>query len=564
MMKRVTSLLLVFALLLSLLTGCGSSKDASANAGDYASSKAMSFFDTVEAIRDLKDFTFKMPVYALLDDEGTQGDLLYTLSGASYESTKQARFTFKDIDDNIITEFFVDGTTCYVDYGSAISFVRSGYEASEYADVLQEDIQALEDIRTDAAQYLSIELSEDPWTTIHGDGAAAVRTLMGNVFKNVKKNLKDKVQMTKKTASLTVAGPDLQRELALVLENLLENADYQTFSAGYLADNFADFVDQCAWTPEELVSSYWSDFENLYMELYELMEEGEWVDWSVRTVSCGDETNGYTIDLLSKGRYSRSLCLSVYPAQAEPVTCPDAGDVMDYHEDIEDAAYIYQVFRDYRRTMLEAYNYEVFYEGDEIDMDDADFEDGIDDSESAELTVKPIEGYERISSALAATEDGFDREVPVLTQYSSSEITESELSKGATSILQENDGCTLEWYSLDSSTRTPTEILEDNLYGYQEVYGEEWEYPILNPPTKILTSEDGTAAVGGLAYHDTDEDADVTMINLAWLVDGSEYAMCAEIRFYGGKIMNRDLHAANDLLKYLGLKMPMEVVGAGK
>lgn len=559
MVKRITSLILVLAMLLAFLTGCGGdSAIKSEHAELYASSKGLSLFDTLEAIKGLKNFSFEMPVSVLPDGDDTQSELLYTASGVCYADTKQAHVAFTDGDGEPVTEIYVDGSTCYVNYSDAVGFVKSGYESLEYAELLSEDIEALDAIQKDSSEYLSVELQEDIWTTLESDSTAAIRDMLSKVYKSIKRDMAEKSKDSKNTSSITVAGADLQAQVLKVLESLTNHSkDYTSFLENYLSSNFGELIDVSGWTPEEITGVYWADFENLATDLSTLSAEGEWNDWSVNAISCGDEENGYTIDLTSTGSYNRNICLSVYPAEAEALEMPT--DTVDYLSDLENAAYVYQAFRDYRRTILERYRPETMDEED-INLSDEDFLEGLEEDDSiTELTVNPISGYERISSALAATEDGVDQEVPVFSSYSSAEATASELSEGATDIYQEGDGFSLEWYSLDSTTRSPKQIMEDNITGYEEVYRDEWEYEILTKPVSILTSDDGKKAVGAFAYHDDEEDADVTMINAAVLVDGSEYALCLEVRLYSDKMMNRDIKSVKDVLAYLDLEMPIDV-----
>ncbi len=554
MVKRMLSLVLASAMLLVCLSGCGSSSEAtSANADLYASDTALSLFDTLEGIAELEDFSFEMPVYALSDSDGTQGDLIYTVSGVSYASTQQAYVSLTDGDGEAITEIYVDGATCYINYWAAINYVKSGYESTD-AEALSEDIEAMEAVVEESSEYLTVELQEDIWTTLEGDSFSSLRERLVKLYKSIRRDMAEKSKDGDHTSSITIAGADLQTQLLKVLDSLIDHSsDYTSFLEAYLSDNFEEFMDIIGWTAEETVDIYWDAFENLSVELYALEANGEWNDWSVYVISCGDEENGYTIDLTSTGSYNRNICLSVYPAEAETLEMPT--DTTDYLSELENATYIYQAFRGYFKTVLAGYSL------DTDDEDDADEdEDDDDDSVSTELTVSAIDGYERIGSALAATEDGVDLEVPVFTNYTSGEIVASEQSGGATDIYQVGEGFTLEWYSLDSTTRTPEEIIEDNVTGYEEVYEDEWGYEIVTEPVSIVVSDDGEKAVGAFAYYDEEEETEVTMINAAVWVDDSEYALCVEIRFYADTVMNRDINSAKDLLAYLGLELPIDVI----
>ena len=583
MLKKITALLLVFALALSCLAGCGSPKksDASSTETSYVGEEPLSFYDTLEGMKNVKDGSLSLSV-SVPQEEG-EDVLLFTVSGVSYESTKQANLELKDGDGEKITDLWVDGDLCYVEYRELIDFVVRTYEENEDAAALTEDITGLKDIRKDAPQYVSIQLQEDPWTTLEGEDMQGLLDLLGQVYASVKRDTEDNSKENGDTYRFSLGGLDLQNQVAKVLDSLINHEkDYRTVLEGYLKANFADFLSACAYTEEEVLDLYWDDFEDLQSELDEQGDSGAWPDWQVTADTCGDEENGYTLDLTSTGKYNRHYVLQVVPSEAKEISMPKKAE--DYLEHPDQTSYVYYAFRNAKRLLTAPYE-TVDEDTETTEPDDEEEEpeiqgnetnfvdengDGLDDNlwstsdepEEApgmELELSSISGYERISSALAATEDGVDQAVPVFTDYTSADVILSDSSDGATTLNQKAKGYDLEWYSLDSTTRTVSQIVEENLAGYEDVYGEDWGYEILQSKTKPTTSSDGRSAVAAFAYHDDEMESDVTMINAAVKVNDSDYALCVEICLYSSDVMNKEINATKDLLNYLGLELPIDV-----
>lgn len=583
MLKKITALLLVMALALSCLAGCGSRKnDSSSNDVTYVGEQPLSLYDTLEGMKEVKDRSIELSV-SVPQEEGEEV-LLFTASGVSYASTKQAKMEFRDQDDKKITDILIDGSVCYVQYQDLIDFVIRTYENDEAKNSLTEDLEGLKDIRKDAPEYVSIQLQEDPWTTLEGDDMQTILDLLGQVYRSVKRDTEANSKENGDTYRFSLGGMDLQEQITKVLDSLLNHKqEYRDVLEDYLQDNFGDFLSACAYTAEEVLDLYWDDFEALQSQLEDQSNSGTWSDWQVTANTCGDEENGYTLDLTNKTKRNRHYVLQVVPAQAEAIKMPSKAE--DYLKQPDNTSYVYYAFRNAKRLLTAPYDQTDTTDTEPSDVDtneeepeiignETDFVDengdGLDDnlwstsdepeeSSGMDLELSPISGYERISSALAATDDGVDQTVPVFTDYTSSDVILSESSEGATTIYQKSKGYDLEWYSLDATTRTVAEIVDENLEGYEDVYGGERGYEILQSKTKATTSSNGRNAVAAMVYHDDEAESDVTMINAAMKVDNSDYALCVEICLYSDDVMNKEINATKDLLQYLGLEMPIDV-----
>lgn len=561
MKKRITALLLVFALLLSLLTGCQKSQTQSpgsdTSASDYASTSPLPLCETLEAMYKLEDYAFQLDVYAL-DEENVSGDLLYTAKGALYESTKQGHIAFTGTDGGAVTQVYLDGATAYVNSSEFVAFLKAEYEKEQEEIDVSENLNALDDL--DLPEYLSIPLTEDIWSTLKGDTTADVRALVRKVFDSIKKDVDKKSEEQGETCSTLVAGNDLQNQVLKALDSL--NGDskiYRGVVEDYLEDNFADFAEACGWTTQEVADLFWDDFADLDTELQELVAQSTWKDWKVQAYSCGDEEQGYTVDLTSVGDFNRRICLSLYPEAAQSVEMP--GESESYLDHLEDASYAYLDFLNRREEILSRYEtYDEFEDIDPAELEDWSDTDMEDSMIGMELETDAVSGYDRLSSTLAATEDGVEQQVPILKDYSYAECTYLEGDSGsATDIYTTSDGYALEWYSIDATTRNAQQIVEDTTEQYVEIYGTDFEYEILTPQTETILSENGRCAVNAFSYYDSDEGEEVTVLSLAMAIGGSEYALCLEIDLYGSTVMNKEINGVKDLLTYLGLEMPIEV-----
>ncbi len=557
MKKQMTALLLVFALLLSLLTGCQKNQaqpqGSDTSAQSYASTSPLPLCETLEAMYKLEDYAFQLDVYAL-DEENASGDLLYTAKGSLYESTKQGQIAFTGTDGGAVTQIYLDGATAYVNSAELLAFLKAEYETEQEAfDIdVSESIEALDAL--ELSEYLSVPLKEDIWSTLRGDTTADVRALVRKVFDSIKKDVDKKSEENGETCSTLVAGNDLQNQLLKALNSLNdEEKTYRGVVEDYLEDNFADFAEACGWTTEEIAGMYWEDFSDLGEELQELSAQGTWKDWKVQAYSCGDEAQGYTVDLTSVGDYNRRICLSLYPEQAQSIEVPKESE--SYLDHLEDAAYAYMDFLMRREEIL--LRYDIFEEEEPEDTFDDDWEDAM---VSTEVETNPVSGYDRLVSVLAATEDGIEQEVPILKDYSYADCTYLEGDSGsATDIYASSDGYALEWYSIDATTRNAQEIVEDTTSEYVEIYGTDFEYEILTPQSETIVSENGRCAVNAFSYYDPDAGEEVTVFSLAMTIGESDYALCLEIDLYGSALMNKEINGVKDLMTYLDLSMPVEV-----
>lgn len=553
MKKRLIALVLALSMALSLLSGCG--KKQSAAPEQASGGTPLSLRETVSAMRKLEDYAVDLTV-SRVDEEGKAGEMLYTAKGALYESKHQGKLTFTGTDGGAVTEIFIDGSNVILNANQFLDFLKREYSKAEDAEDLGEDIEALEELKETFGEYVTVPLKEDIWLTLRGDTTAKVRSLMSSVWESICKEVEKKATEDKSAVTTLVAGPDLQKQLLKVYGSLGMEEDYRVTFRQYLEDNFAALEDACGWDSEGLTESIWMDYGDKEAELQALEAENSWNEWKYETRSWGSDEEGYTLDVTRVTDDSRHFLLTLTPEAAADIEMPE--ETADYNLLMDDSAYVYYVFRNVKERILGTDD--DYMDEDEIggfDMEELEEMEGM-DGMNMELDKTPVAGTKYLSTVPAATEDGYEATVPVLSEYTAAECVYFEGESGpSTDIYAASDGYALEWYSIDATTRTPAEIVEETTEAYVSIYGEEFGYPILTEQTKTNVSADKKCAVSAFAYRDSDENEDYTMLNIAVKVEGSEFALCAQLDVINANITNREISGIEELLTYLGLENPI-------
>lgn len=561
MFRRTLAMLL--ALLTALMmTGCAA--PASKEDGErstpavvekpYSSDQAMDVFDAIDAVRDAEDFTFTYQVNEADAESGEAAENRLVVEGEWYKSTRQARAALTINGGKPLTTVVVDGPMCYVDVVTAAQSLSEAFgelENGEDSDFFQQELSELAE--KFSTSYISIKLREDPWETLSGGDFQNVKTLLEDVYDSIRGDTAAKVRTDKSTCTLALGLGDLQTQLLKLTGSLTEKKTvYQTFLSDYINDNFAELLAASGWSMVDLMDTMWTKYEEMHADLTQHAAEGTWNDWTMKLVTCGDETDGYTLDFTDQRDQAWNYCLNITPAQPKEIAAPE--ESTDYTRQAEDVFTVYMdalIFRNYTTGTLEeddftdVYDeeYETFDEGDEVVRDDVE--------------TSPAEGYRRIQLTQMTTEDGKPITVPIFTDYDGLEA--EEIDGNVYDLYQYTGGYQLEYLTIDTSGRELAQIAEENAQVYESIFHDDYEYEITQPATKAVLSPDGSAVVAGMAYYDSDEQCEVTVITGNLKVKDSEFVLGFDLMVYGSKASKKEVEAAGDFLEYLGLEAPLTI-----
>jgi hypothetical protein len=574
MRKRIIALLLALAMVLSL-AACGQKTEGDSSAEEntlqtveknYTSNQAMDVFETIETVQKLKDITFTLQINSIDSETGEAASSMATITGECYATTKQANLTVSMPNSDIFTHIILDGTTCYVDVVSAAQYLSKGFleidDDSLDGEFLAEDMTDIID-KMDC-DYVTIALKEDPWTTLEGDDFAQVKELISSLYQSIKKDVKSKVKTEGNTCKLTVGLGDLQKQLLKVTGSLTkEKKTYQSFLTDYIQGNFSALLDASGWTISDLMETMWADYEEDNEEWSELEADGDWNEWTMKLVTCGDEKSGYTLDFTDNGRKHVNYYLEVKSAEPKDVVLPEKSVAYDESTAMAERMFtIYMdalIYRDYAWADLD---------GDEDDDDDEYYDDD-DENEfwdedeenteiSDEIDTESIEGYKTILSTVLCTDDGISLTVPV--PYNYQEATAYYTEDGVNSLILRTPGYDLEFSSIYNDNRTSQTVVQENLDIYTEIYQDDMGYDIIQPASEVFTSADGSASVAGMGYYDSEDyECNVTVITGNLPVKDSDYSINFDMLVYSDQVTQKEIQAITDMISYLGAEMPVTI-----
>lgn len=550
MFKRLTALLLVLSMLLSL-SGCGKPKEKeSAQERTYASTQPMDVFEALEAVRDLKDFTFELQVSRVNAETGELGKLRYKASGAWYTSTKQASIRLSLADGSELTTLTVDGANLYADLGTAAATLKAKYEELQADGYVQDMEGASARLSEDVVHF---PLKEDPWTALESgrlsEGRASLRTL----YNSIKQENARRVSMEQHVGKLSLGLGDLQGTLLDIAADLVRNkAVYQGGLSQVLTEDFGLILDEAGTDAQTLLDEKWSVYEETGEELYELQEAGDYNGWTAKLLACGDKASGYSLDLTTSFNEPMNYLLSVYPAQAEPVEVPETRQ--ELRDAAESAALVYLDGKQYLKEVGKDEESEL---GTELTQEELKEAMGTEDEEESGEPVEtaPMEEYPSLVSAMVYTSDGCSRRVPLIASYDKLEGNDAE---SPSDVYQSSNGYVLEY--VDADMRDLAQAAQDNAKMYAEDFREGWGYETLVEPGRAVLSQSADVAVAGLAFHNVDVDQDVTVITGCLEVENSQDMLYFDLFVYSKSVTKKEMAAIEDLMHALGTELPVEIL----
>lgn len=559
MLKRLTALLLCLSMALSL-AGCrkknepakdvpgSSSSQEEVVEKEYASTQAMDVFLTLDAVKQLKDFTFTLQINSVNPETGAAAKNLMLLTGSSFESLKQAKIEV-EMEKQPLTTLYFDGETMLMDAKTAAecfaeAFTRLTMLDDEDRDGFQEDLlNVAAELPTD---YADFHLPEDPWSSKEKGGFAPCRKALEQVMSSVKDSTASLVESGEAGCSLTLEGDALREELSKLTTSFTEETDvYEGWITSLLEQSCHEVLVSYGMDAEDWFMTKWEKQEQLHDTLTK--ENGDWKDWEMKIVTCGDASAGYTIDLTDQRETPRNYCLSVYPATAEPLgELPESTPSKKAADPLAELYSYGEIYKRYRE------------EDPSLDQESSDELTASDlnnaENQPDELTALPMEGYRQIGSTAFVTGDGISVTLPVPLKYD--EVEAEREGESVVDIFFDNNGYVMEYSSLDA--RNPQNMVEENMAIFEETFRDEYEYPITQTG-EVKTSSDGKTVMGGIGYYDEDEKQDVTILTGAISVPESEYAVGLDIFIYSKSVTKQDIQTIDEMLSALGVELPLTI-----
>lgn len=560
MIKRWIALVLVLCMALSLV-GCGKKQEQKqekpiiAVEKDYTSENALSIYSAIDAAKKMKDFRFRYLVNTLDEESNDAKSNRLAMEGVCFASTKQASIKVK-LEGKELTELVIDGNACYLNVKTCANTL-----AELMATLSQEDGKELsEELSTLAkgfeTEFVRFELKEDIWTSLEGDTAAQVKSLLNGIYESVRKETEPLVTTEETTCTLSLTGESLLQTLRQLTEHMLgEQKNYEGFFVQWLQDNFSTELDELGWMPEDIVGNRWEDWNELDEKLG---EQGETEDWSVSFVTCGDEQSGYTMDVTRLMDKHLNNYLELRPATAEPVSVPEQS--VNHLDCVENLTYLLSDWQIYNNYAYQEDDYSSFTDeyddGEGNAMLEQFLAQGDDEEESDTVETQAISGTKDIVLTAMTTEDGKALNVPILAKYNRAEVGNNE--QGVNDVFISTDGYALEYTVLEGQELT--NAAQRNAKLYESNYKNDWGYEITNKTSAVKTSADGKVAMAGMSYYDSDEEQDVTVITGAFAVDGTEEQIVGfDLFVYSKQVTEKECKAMQELFTYLGVEAPIEL-----
>lgn len=551
MLKRITALVLSLCMVMAL-TSCWKWKKE-ANQGDasqsveknYASQQAMDLYETLDAIRQLKDKSFELQINEADPKTGNPTRTLMTISGTSLESSRQAELHFQ-LKGQPFTTVLVSGGTLLLAAKDASDCLSDSFGQLMGMDEEEQSFltEELSDIAAQLPEgYVSFRLEEDLWDSRESGSLSAGRVLLEQTLEEERAGLLSQTQTGEESCLLELEGEQLRKRLLPLAQCLNgEREIHKKGITGVLEDGFAAVLKAYGSSPSDWFETKWGKYDLLHTALEE--ENGAWTGWKMRVVTCGDAASGYTIDLTDLRETPRNYCLSVYPTQEKLKEAPQGVPSEDAAEPL---AILYADFEIYRNYLKE--------EGKLVSSEYQFGEGGEGLLEMGQLVTAPINGRPNLRSTVIYTEDGCQVTLPVPAVYQEAEV---ELSENlVTDIFLSSNGYVMEYCNL--LQRSVKSQVQDNLDIYEDTFCQEQGYS-RTQASAVVTNSSGSIAVGGMSYYDEEQKQDVTILTGSIAVPDSDYSIGFDLFLYSRSVTGEEAEAVEAMMEHLGVRCPVEII----
>ena len=554
MKRRMTAALLALSIPCTLLAGCGNK-----NATEQ-------FFDTLEEIRNLKDYHVELTVSS--DEAGENG---LRISGNVARSSDQAQLTVtaysEDQEDEGVLNIVVDGCDTYLKADDWTRYVAECYATLGEGEVLEGN-KLESNLLKDAAvalgdSYYKATTSEKMFELL-GGGESKAADAFSNWYDGLRTELAGDVREEDGTYTLSLQEKALQEQLLSWYRNLLDHEeDYREAMMPFLK-SVEDSVAISGWTDSDILDTIWSDYQEKNEELSKQKESGKWKEWSL-TMTDGERGSdgAYQVNLIWKGDVERYVQARITPAeQTAEIVVPE--NAVSYSERAEELATVYMDSKTLTTPASDSSDGQTA-EADGKDNSEPDWElwgeeNKKDDTKdySSKLNLSKLKEYTQIKSTPMESEDGVEVTLPVVTEYDFCDASYSE-SGNSTALYLSSDSWDVDIYNIDASDRSLEDILAESMDNYITTYQEDWGYKITQKSSKVQKSSDGSACVAGFGYYDEDKDCEVTIISLVTEMEGSSYAMDYEFALFSNAVQESNCTAVKELCDYFELDVPVTI-----
>lgn len=552
MKRRMTAALLALSMPCTLLVGCGSQ------------SAADRFFDTLEEVRDLKDYHVELTVSS--DEAGKNG---LRISGDVVKSSDQAQLTVtaysEGQEDEGVLNLVADGSDVYLKADDWTRYVAERYATLGEGDVLEGNKIESDQLKDAAAalgdSYYKITASENVLDLFRSQAEA--KDAFSDWYDGLRTELKEDIREEDGAYTLSLKEEALQEQLLARYQNLLDNEDAYRKAMEPVLKSVEDAVTISGWTDSDILDTIWSGYKESNTELSELQESGKWNDWSL-TMTDGEKGSdgAYQVSAIWKGDAERYVQARITPAeQTAEITVPK--DAVSYSERAEELANVYMDSKNLLNPVDNSDGSQTESGSENKNEPDWDLwgeENKVDDTKdySSELNLSKLDNYARIKATPMESEDGVKVALPVVTDYDYCDASYSE-SGNTTALYLSSNSWDVDIYNIDASDRSLDQILSESIDNYLTTYQEDWGYKITQKASAVQKNSDGSACVAGFGYYDEDKGCEVTVISLVIKLKDSSYAMDYELALFGDAVQEENCTAVKELCDYFGLDVPVTI-----
>lgn len=510
MKKRLLSLLLVFLLLLSCLTGC-------------ASGAVDQFYDLSDEIAQLEDAQVELTaayhgasllVSGFISRTNQTADLTFTLSGT-------------EKGDGIWSEVRVDGNQIWLN----VSEIAQRTLAFDLPAIRQEDIKDLQSEQK--ADWVSYTWEGDLW-----EGIPTWSELISQLWEDSRSDFEGHITANGADYTLSLTDSTLETVKANLVARLEEHAtDYR--------ESFISAIGQ----ETELVSA-------MQMEP-DLFFDSQWLVLIGENDENGSEKEARAVALkLSKGEDSYGVSLSMdgssiwtltlTPVEAQTVQQP--GDVVPFGAYGSSAYYLITFSNTYIGDAL-----------DGVELDEMmEYEAYETEEDMDPIATGAAVGFADLATIQFGTVSGEFVTVPILTGYTS--CTADSVNEEGELINGLNLGGAGWYQSVSSESAEGLELedyLSETVYGYYEAYISFSGYLLVQDISETAFNADGTAAAQGFSFRENDyAEPEVALVLVLAQPGGAGYTVL-DFQLQLSEMSEADIAMVTDLCSYLGLEIPV-------
>lgn len=516
MKRRIMAILLAFAVLLSVLTGC-SSKEA-----DHFFQMA----DEMLALEDVQlDLTIpyhgaQLEVSGFVSKSERKADLLLSISGT-------------EKNDGPLTEVRVEGSQIWLNVRqlaeAALGFDLYDYYRGDIEDLYEQQF----------ADWVIYVADENFW-----GGIPNWEELLLELWKDTKSDIKGYISGDEQTAVLEMTEKETAKLLIKTGGRLLEEED------GYL-EGFLTFAGQEAEFFRTVELDAADQFETWAADLEGLMEDldaGEETASAVKlTLTKEDDTNRAELEQGTGDTWS----LKLQPFDSGEFERPYS--VMEFEAYGREAYYLATFSNTYIGDMLSGVELDpVMQQAYESEQGNTYYRE--------DMTTGIVNGYDDLSSIQFVPEGGIEMTVPILPNFLGNTVTPvAEGSSLIADLSLEGTGWRMYVYSEEGLDKNPEFYLKDLVYNYFDNFINVSGFQLVQDLSELKSSANGRAMAQGFVYRSDNYSDAIAMIHGILPQENCSSYTLIELDVEVAVISDEDRTAIIHLFESLGLECPVDL-----